>query len=191
MNSLYKPGASLIHRIGAGWKLLGLFVILLSFAIQSSDVWIALARLAFVIVAYLVAAFGLTGFMLQLNRIKLLALIVLVPQLIFNGVLVGLNNTISVISGVLLAALVSMTTKTSDIVKLIERLTKSRALALLIALSINSIALVTGYAEQILEASKARGVKPKPVRQIINLFVVSLRNADQYGEALAARGVEV
>jgi biotin transport system permease protein len=84
-----------------------------------------------------------------------------------------------------------MTTKTSDIIDLIFNVTRSKSLALLIALSINSIALVTGFAKQIQEATLARGVKTNPMRQIVTLFVISLRYADDYAESLAARGVEV
>jgi biotin transport system permease protein len=96
-----------------------------------------------------------------------------------------------VIVGVLLAALVSLTTKTGDIVDLLRRITRSQNFALLIALSINSIALVAGFSQNISEASRARGVKSNPIRQIVTLFVVSLRFADDYAEALAARGVRV
>ena len=46
-------------------------------------------------------------------------------------------------------------------------------------------------AKNITEAGLARGVKPNPIRQIVTLFVVSLRYADDYAEALAARGVVV
>ena len=122
---------------------------------------------------------------------KYLLLIVLIPQLIFSGFERGAYNTLAVFAGILLAALVSLTTKTSDIVDLIKRFTKSQNFALLIALSINSIALVVGFSKNITEAGLARGVKPNPIRQIVTLFVVSLRYADDYAEALAVRGVVV
>ena len=84
-----------------------------------------------------------------------------------------------------------MTTKTSEIVDLLKRITRSQNFALLIALSISSIALVAGFSQNISEAAKARGVKPNPLRQIVTLFVVSLRFADDYAEALSARDVRV
>jgi biotin transport system permease protein len=120
-----------------------------------------------------------------------LVLVILVPQLVFNGVVQGAYNSVAVVVGILLAALFSLTTKTADLVELLQRITRSRSFALLIALSINSIALVLGFSNSITEASLARGVKPNPVRQIVTLFVVSLRYADDYAEALAARGVRV
>ncbi len=149
-----------------------------------------------VVAAGVLALFLLAGLrpieiLMQLWQMKFLLLIVLVPQLIFAGLEKGIYNTVAVFSGILLAALVSLTTKTSDIVELIKRITKSQSFALLIALSINSIALVIGFSKSITEAGLARGVKPNPVRQIVTLFVVSLRYADDYAEGLAARGVVV
>lgn len=190
MISLYRSGNSLIHRIPVGSKLLGLLVVLSLLTFQSTDIWLSLAKALAVVALYLLASLSLRDLAAQLWRIKLLVLFVLIPGLVFASPVVSLTNTLSLTCGILLATLVSMTTKTSDIIDLIERITKSRSFALLIALSLNSVALVTSYAGQIIDASRARGVKPKPVRQIVSLFVVSLRNADQYGEALAARGVE-
>jgi biotin transport system permease protein len=149
-----------------------------------------------VVAAGVLALFLLAGLkpmeiLKQLWQMKFLLLIVLIPQLIFAGLEKGTYNTVAVFSGILLAALVSLTTKTSEIVELIKRITKSQSFALLIALSINSIALVIGFSKSITEAGLARGVKPNPVRQIVTLFVVSLRYADDHAEALAARGVVV
>ncbi|CAB4540670.1 unannotated protein [freshwater metagenome] len=144
-----------------------------------------------VLVLFLLAGLKPMEILKQLWQMKFLLLIVLVPQLIFAGLEKGTYNTVAVFSGILLAALVSLTTKTSDIVELIKRITRSQSFALLIALSINSIALVIGFSKSITEAGLARGVKPNPVRQIVTLFVVSLRYADDYAEALAARGVVV
>jgi biotin transport system permease protein len=140
---------------------------------------------------YLLSGIKVQEILKQIWQMKYLLLIVLIPQLIFSGFERGAYNTVAVLAGILLAALVSLTTKTSDIVDLIKRITKSQNIALLIALSINSIALVVGFSKNITEAGLARGVKPNPIRQIVTLFVVSLRYADDYAEALAARGVVV
>jgi biotin transport system permease protein len=144
-----------------------------------------------VLVLFLLAGLKPMEILKQLWQMKFLLLIVLIPQLIFAGLEKGTYNTVAVFSGILLAALVSLTTKTSEIVELIKRITRSQSFALLIALSINSIALVIGFSKSITEAGLARGVKPNPVRQIVTLFVVSLRYADDHAEALAARGVVV
>ncbi|MEY4554098.1 MAG: hypothetical protein RL197_525 [Actinomycetota bacterium] len=191
MISLYRPGFTIVHRVPAGWKLLALAVGVTLFSIYGKTLVGSAVALVGTVATYLLAGIGFREFGKQLWQLKVLLAIVLIPQLIFNGYETGSYNTVTLISGVLLAALVSLTTKTSEIVELIKRVTRSQSFALLIALSINSIALVVGFSKNITEAGLARGVKPNPIRQIVTLFVVSLRYADDYAEALAARGVVV
>ena len=191
MISLYKPGRSVVHRVNAGWKLVSLTLLLLAIAFFGKNLVGTISQLVLVAGLYAFAGEGAKTFLKQLWALRYLILIVAVPQVIFNGTTQGFYNSVSVIVGVLLAALVSMTTKTSEIVDLLKRITRSQNFALLIALSINSIALVAGFSQNISEAAKARGVKPNPLRQIVTLFVVSLRFADDYAEAIAARGVRV
>ena len=191
MISLYRPGNSLIHRMPVGWKLIALAVSLGLISYVPKGLISSLVIAGSVVVLYAVAGLKPIELLKQLWQMKILLLIVLLPQLVFAGIERGSYNTVSVFSGVLLAALVSLTTKTNEIVELIKRITKSQGFALLIALSINSIALVAGFSKSITEAGLARGVKPNPIRQIVTLFVVSLRYADDYAEALAARGVVV
>ena len=191
MISLYRPGVSTLHKTPAGFKLLALAITLTLFGILEKNVVTSAAFIAALIVLNLLAGLKVRQLMLQLWQIKFLIAIVFVPQLIFNGAVQGFYNSVAIVVGVMLASLVSITTKTSEIVELIQRITKSRSFALLIALSINSIGLVIGFSKNITEAGLARGVRPNPVRQIVTLFVVSLRFADEYAEALTARGVRV
>lgn len=191
MISFYRPGTSPLHRLTVGWKLLVLTIALLAISIFGKNLVGSVVEVIAVVGLYQLAGIGVSELLKQLWRIKFLVAVVLLPQLIFNGIFQGAYNSVAVIVGVLLAALMSLTTKTSDLVDLFQRITRSRSFALLIALSINSIALVLGFSNSISEASLARGVKPNPVRQIVTLFVVSLRYADDFAEALAARGVRV
>ncbi len=154
-------------------------------------VFTSAAALAVLVLLYLTAGQSIRDFTKLLWKMKFLIMIVLIPQIIFNGFVQGIYNSVVLLAGVMLASLLSITTKTSEIVDLIQRITRSRSFALLIALSINSIGLVIGFSKNISEAGQARGVRANPVRQIVNLFVVSLRFADEYAEALAARGVRV
>ncbi len=191
MISLYRPGTSIIHKTPVGLKLLSLAALLAAAGLASKTVYTSAAALAIVFLLYLSAGQSVRDFLNLVWKMKFLIAIVLIPQVIFNGLVQGSNNSVLLLTGVMLASLISITTKTSEIVDLIQRITRSRSFALLIALSINSIGLVIGFSKNISEAGQARGVRPNPVRQIVNLFVVSLRYADEYAEALAARGVRV
>lgn len=177
--------------MAVGWKLLALTVLLLSISYLGKTLPGAITGVFLLIGLWKLSSFTLGKLAKQLWQMKFLLIVVLVPQLIFSGILQGVYNTVAVMVGLLLAVLVSLTTKTIEIVELLKRITKSQNFALLIALSINSIALVTNFAKNIADASRARGVKPKLIRQIVSLFVVSLRFADDYAEALAARGISV
>lgn len=191
MISLYRPGNSILHRLPAWSKLLGLAVLLATMSLVSKGLIFAVAAAGITFAAFLVAGFGSIEFFKSAWKFRFLIVIILIPQLIVSGVQAGLTNTAVILFGLLLATLVTMTTKTSEIVELIQRLTKSENFALLIGLSINSIAVVGAIASGIVEAGKARGSKPNTVRQLTNLFIVSLKQADDYAEALAARGVQV
>lgn len=191
MISLYRPGNSLLHRIPAGWKILGLFATLIAVSVWGRS----LIGSAVVVIGFLAifatARFGVRVLLNQLWQMRFLLLLVVVPQLFFAGVEKGIYNSVVVISSILLAGLVTLTTKTSDIVSLIERLSRSKSFAFLMALSVNSIALVMGFSKSITEAGLARGVRRSAIGQVVTLFVVALRFADDYAEALAARGVQV
>ena len=191
MISLYRPGNSPLHRMPAGLKLLGLLASLVVISISGrTSLGCALTVVA-LLSLFALASFGVVEVFRQLWKIKLLLVLFVVPQLMFSGIEQGSYNSVAIVASILMAGLVTLTTKTSDLVALIERLTKSKSLAFLIALSINSITLVTGFSKGITEAGLARGVKRNPIGQIVTLFVVSLRFADDYAEALAARGVQV
>ena len=191
MISLYRAGDSLIHRLPAWLKLLLLALMLSLLALLPKVPEVVLGALVFTYLAFLISRFGSLEFFRVTWRFKALAVVIAVPQLFLVGIEPGIYNTLIILSGLILATLVTMTTKTSEIVDLIKKATKSENFALLIGLSINSLAVVGSIASGIVEAGKARGVRPSTVRQLTNLFVVSLKQADDYAEALAARGVEV
>jgi biotin transport system permease protein len=189
--SLYRPGVSLLHKTPVGWKLLGLMLVLIAISIWGRTLLGSIAIAAGFLVLFALTGFGVGELLRQLWQLRFILVILTLPQLLFAGVERGTYNTVALVSGIMLAGLVTLTTKTAEIVELIQRITRSRSFALLIALSINSIGIVLGLAKNISEAGKARGVRANPVRQIVTLFVVSLKFADDYAESLAARGISV
>jgi biotin transport system permease protein len=152
---------------------------------------LAATSLLFTWLLYLLAGVSSKRFLLQVWRFGYIALFVFLPQLYFGGIERAFGFTLATLSALLLAALLSMTTRTIDLVAIMQKISRSKSFALIVALSINSIALVSNLAKNIVEASAARGVKPNRIRQIVTLFVVSLKFADDYAESLAARGIRV
>jgi len=105
------------------------------------------------------------------------------------GALVGL---------VLLAALVTITTRTTALIDVVVRVCRPLAfvgvdperIGLLLSLGIRSVPVVVGLAAEVREAQLARGLGMSPRAFAVPLVVRSLRHADALGEALAARGVD-
>ncbi|MEN9989489.1 MAG: Cobalt transport protein, partial [Actinomycetota bacterium] len=51
--------------------------------------------------------------------------------------------------------------------------------------------LLGKFVVAIREAQLARGLRPRSYRMAVPLLVLSMKHADEYAEALAARGVEL
>ena len=98
---------------------------------------------------------------------------------------------------VLLAALVTMTTRTTDMVDAVVGLCRPlrrvgvdpERVGLMLALGIRSVPVVVGLAEEVRDAATARGSPPARAFAV-PLIVRSLRHADALGDALVARGVD-
>ncbi len=191
MISLYKSGNSFLHRLSAGPKLLALFFSLAAIGLSVANQLLATVSFISSWLLYLLAGANLKEFMMQVFRFRYIVLFVFLPQFYFGGLEKAISFSLATLSALLLAALLSRTTRTFELVTFMQKVSRSKSFALLVALSINSIALVSDLAKNIVEASAARGVKPNRIRQLVTLFVVSLKFADDYAESMAARGISV
>ena len=99
---------------------------------------------------------------------------------------------------IMLAALVSLTTRATAIIDVVVRLcgplrrlgVDPERVGLLMALGIRSVPVVIDLAHEVREAQLARGLSSSPTAFAVPLVVRSLRHADRLGEALVARGVD-
>ena len=199
MITLYRSGHSLLHKTPAGVKLLLLSVSLLAISIWVRDPATVALILGIAIAGFFAAGLSRREVAKLLWNYKLLVLIVLVPQLIFMPWQAALVNAGRLFSCVLLAMLFTVTTRNQELIELIEGLAKPlrrlglrpQTLGLLVAMTLNSIALLGQFVVVIREAQLARGMRPRHYRMAVPLLVLSLKHADDYAEALAARGVEL
>ncbi len=207
-----KPlNSSVIHRAAPGPKLLALILLITGISIELPFIddtikpWIPACGLLFTAALYALAFKSPTKIIEQLWNLNLLIALITIPQLLFGTPLpTVLSATIRLTDAMLLAALFSLTTKTRDLLDSIESalgakwlspLTrlglKPATVSLAFAMTMNAIPMIMKFLNQTKEAQSARGVKPTPVRMTIPLLVASLKYADEYAEALTARGVEV
>lgn len=194
---LYFPGTSLLHRLPAGVKLGALALA------GAGSVWVdtyAQTAAALVVVLALhplggVPARVVTGLVRPL-------LWMLVPLSVFQVLAVGWAGT-TVLVGVilalvLLANLVTLTTRTTDLVDVVVSLSRPLRVVgvdplrvgLMLNLAIRCVPLIIELAGEVRDAQRARGLECSPRAFVVPLLVRTLRRAEELGEALVARGVD-
>jgi biotin transport system permease protein len=195
--SLYRPGTSILHRINGGPKIIALAAIVLLISITGRNlVALSVAAIAMV-VTYLLAGFGIRGFLNDLWQTRWLVLLMVVPQLIFLTLEQTVVNSGRVLVSVMFATLLSLTTKTSDMMIAIECVlgplrrfgVAPEVVALLLSITITTIPVLAGFVNQVRVAQSARGSKPRLSRTTVPVLVLALKHADDMADAMAARGV--
>jgi biotin transport system permease protein len=194
---LFVPGTSVVHRAPAGVKLsvlvaVGVASVWLDTPVGVGALWLALAA------AYAVARLPLRLVLAQLKPVVLLLGAVAVFQVLVAGweravVIVGLVGAL-----VLLAGLVTLTTRTQDLLDVVVRVlgplrrvgVDPERVGLLLALAIRSVPVVLGLAEEVRDAQRARGTRLSARAFAAPMIIRALHHADELGEALVARGVD-
>lgn len=197
MISLYVPGTSPLHRMGAGLKILVFATVALVLSLMPETACTVGTAYAVVAVAYLLSGFGAREFGRQLFAIRWMVVIMLVPQLIFLTPHAAVTITSRVLAIILLAALVTLTTRVPDLLDATERAlaplrrfgVNPNTIGLLLALTITTIPVIRGFASTIREAQRARGGRTRLGTFVVPLLVMSLKHADDFADALTARGV--
>lgn len=196
MIALYRPGDSPLHRLPAGAKLAALALIAVAVSLWPHTPWTALGTLAGVFALFLVGGQGPVTFGRQVWAAKWIVVLLVAMQLIFAGWEPAVTVTVRVLAIVLLAGLVTLTTRMSDLLDTLESALRplSRVgvdparVAFVVSLTIAAIPVIGGLARQVGDAQRARGVR-LGARAIVTLLVLALRHADDVGDALTARGI--
>ena len=197
LTSTYQPGTSLLHRSGAGVKLLGLLVFsTLLVALQSPVVVLAGALL--VATLYGIAGFGARTLVGQVWPLRWFVLF-LVP---FQWWTAGWRAVVVVVGTLVVAvvgaALVSLTTRVTDLLDVITRLLQPARrigvdpdrVALLLALTIRAVPVIAATLQEARDARRARGLERSTRALVTPVVVRTIRHADRVGDALAARGID-
>ena len=198
MIGLYHPGTSLLHRTPAGAKVLVFAALTLAIALTAGGVWTLPAAGCLTVALYLLAGLGIRPLLLQLSAARWIVLVMLVTQVVFLPVLVALTNTARVLIVIVLAALITLTTRIPALLDATERAlgpfqrfgVNPAAIGLLLALTITAIPVIGGFATAIREAQRARGAPVRLQSFVVPLLVMSLKHSDELADALTARGIE-
>ncbi|MDF2562507.1 MAG: hypothetical protein K0R99_3953 [Microbacterium sp.] len=196
MIALYRPGNSILHRAPAGLKLAALGGAALALSLYPHDeVSVALSLVA-ALALYGLGAMPIRVALSEVWRLRWIIVVLAAALVIFVSPLTAWISTGRVVAILLLASLLTLTTRMADLVAELQRIlcpfrrlgVDPHAVALTISLTITTIPVIAGFAERVREAERARDVR-LGVRSVVPLLVITLRHADDVGDALAARGL--
>jgi len=197
LTSTYQPGTSLLHRSGAGAKLLALLVFSTLLMARRSPVTVAIG-LVVVVGLYAVAGFGVRMLVSQVWPLRWFVLL-LVP---FQWLTSGWQMTVAVVGTLVVAvvgaALITLTTRVTDLLDVIARVLEPARrigvdpdrVALLFALTIRAVPVIAATFNEARDARRARGLERSTKALVTPIVVRTIRHADRVGDALAARGVD-
>jgi len=193
---LYRPGTSPVHRLPGTVRLVLFAVLALAASVLPPHPGTAAAMLGASAALFLVARLPPVFLLGEIWRLRGLVLVVAVAMGVFVSPVAAWTTTARVVSLLLLASLLTATTRISELVAVLRRLLgpvrrvgmDPDAVALAISLSITMIPVVSGFAAQVGEAQRARGLRIG-LRGVVPILVRTLRHADVVGDALIARGL--
>jgi biotin transport system permease protein len=191
---LYAHRDSPIHRLPAGAKLAALPIAgTLVFAVPSLA--LATGVLALTLLGYVAARLGPRMAWAQLRPVLFVLALIAAAQLWFGTPFDAALAALRLAALILLAALMTLTTRTADLVTVLERvLSPLRPLgvdparvSLAISLTLRFIPMVAQIVEEVREAQAARGVRRSTLRLAVPVIVRLLKAGDEIAEAIDAR----
>jgi biotin transport system permease protein len=196
MLSLYVPGTSSLHRAPAGLKLAVLAVLGVAMFATARLELVAAALLLVLIGGLWVAQLPRRSLISQVRPVWIWLLALFGFHLLLTGPLVGAVAVLRLLTLVIAAAVVTATTRVTELVAVVEWLTtplevfgvRPARIGLVMAMTLRFIPLVADRAAHIREAQAARGAERVRLGMIVPLLLHVLRMATTVGEALDARG---
>lgn len=197
---LYVPGTSVLHRLRAGAKLAGL-ALAGAASVLVDHPWQAGAAVLVVLAGYAVARLPVRLALVQVRPVLPLLVLVALFQVLVVGAEAAAVVVGVILALVLAAGLVTLTTRTEDLVEAVVALLQRirsvlrrgpdpERVGLLLALSVRTVPVVVGLAEEVRDAQRARGARLSARAFAAPMIIRALRHADDLGEALVARGVD-
>lgn len=194
MTGLYHPGDTVVHRLPATVKVVAVFAggTLL---FLTSDPRLIAGALAGVLTLFALARIPRRVAVAQLRPAAVILLVIAVAQWITVGPLSALVVCSRLATLMLLAALVTSTTRVSAMVQVIERTLRplrhigvhTERISLAISLALRFIPMLTHIVSEVRDAQRARGLDRSMVALAVPVLVRALHTADQVADAIDAR----
>ncbi|ROR05125.1 energy-coupling factor transporter transmembrane protein EcfT [Erwinia sp. JUb26] len=193
----YVPGNSVIHRLPPGVKILSLALVgtlLFVFPLLAA----VLSTLAVVAALYPLSGIGPKIMLLQLKPLLWVLALLFAVQWWMVDWLSGLLVVARLCALLLLAALVTLTTRTTDMIDALEselfwlrflRINPAKV-SLALSLALRFIPVLAAITAEVREAQKARGLDRSVIAVAIPVIVRTLKMADDIAAALEARAYD-
>lgn len=197
MQDLYQPGDSFLHRLAAGHKVLALVGLGTGlFLINSHAVMFAV--LVLVLVIYGATGLGFGRAWTQMRPALIILVLVFAVQALLGAWWLGLLIVARFAALLMVAGLLTLTTKVSDMIDAIERgLVFLRPLgvnpgkvSLAISLALRFIPVLARITEEVREAQKVRGLERSIVALAVPVITRMLKMSDDISDAIDARGYD-
>lgn len=194
---LYIPGDSPLHRLPAWLKLLALAAAGAGLFLLHDPRGLALACLVAALLLRLAGA-TVAGVWTQVSGLAWVLLAVALFTGCFQGWQEALAVVLRIAAMVGLALAVTLSTRTSDLIAVCERvlmplqrigLVDAGKVALALALALRFVPEIWRNFHEIREAQAARGLGANPAALIVPLVVLTLKRAQEVAEAIDARSL--
>jgi len=193
MISFYHPANSLLHRLAAGYKILGL-LLLGTVLFQISDLRVVFATVIIVGILYFIAKIPLKLAVEQLKPALYLLLVLFAAQYLMNSLELAIFVVLRFAALIMAAGLVTLTTKVSEMVAAIEtalsifsRWVAVEKVSLAISLTIRFIPVIAAITVEVKEAQRVRGMERNIFAVAMPVVIRTLKMATDVAEALDAR----
>lgn len=194
----YWPGNSVVHQVGPGIKIVALVALsTLLFLLPRLD--LAGLVLAAAAVLYRIARVPPRAVFAQVRPIAWLLAILFVAQIALNGWATAFLVVLRLTGLVLLAALVTLTTRASELIEALERglgwlrvfgIAPAKA-SLAISLTLRFVPVLASITREVREAQRVRGLDRSLMAVAVPVLVRTLKMADDIADAIEARSYKL
>lgn len=195
--SEYIPGSSLIHRTPPGLKIL-ILAVLGTLLFVFPNIIFAAAALAVVVLLYPLAGIKPNVMLAQIKPIFAILVLLFVVQLLMVNWQSGVLVVVRLSTLMLTASLITLTTRSSDMIEALEKRlswlyligVNPAKISLALSLALRFIPVLAAITQEVREAQKARGLNNSVIAVAIPVIVRTLKMADSIAAALEARAYD-
>lgn len=190
----YQPGNSLIHRLPPSAKLIALVALCASVFVFDNVAFNGAITLL-VLAGYSVARIPLRTMWQQIRPVALFLGIIFIAELVFIDAQTATLVVIRFFAMILAASLVTLTTRSSEMLSALESGLKPFSLigvntakaSLALSLAIRFIPMIAVVTHEVREAQRVRGLDRSILAVAVPTIVRTLKMADEIADAIDAR----